>query len=298
MPNIGAGSDPLADLHDPVVRDLAWTLASPPLLTPGPDDLDYQQLSADFSQSLLKLDAEPAILHDSVMKQRSGRLGLYFEALWQFWLTHNPDYALRAHNVQIQTEGVTRGELDLIVEYQHSGQLQHWELAVKFYLGLGDTTTTAAWIGPNAKDRLDRKLLHLRSRQLPLLQHPQTEAQLAATGWHVQQQRLILKGRLFYPLRQATPSPIGVSADHLRGWWASQEDFLAHYKTVTLRWQVLSHQHWLAPSRRDSMEKLYSAEELLRQLKTQHPLCVAGFDDGDECSRGFIVPPNWPTSQV
>ena len=298
MPDTGACSDPLANLRDPVVRDLAWTLASPPLLSPGPDGLDYPQICADFSQELLNLDAEPAILHDRVLKQRPGRLGLYFEALWQFWLTHNPDYALRAHNVQIQTEGITRGELDLIVEHQPSGQLQHWELAVKFYLGLGDTQTTSAWIGPNAKDRLDRKLLHLRNRQLPLLQHPNTESQLAANGWSVQQQRLILKGRLFYPLRQTAPSPIGASADHLRGWWASPADFLAHFDAATLRWHALNRQHWLAPVRQDAMEELSSAEDILRRLNNRHPLCVAGFAETDECSRGFIVPPDWPTSMV
>lgn len=290
--------DPLVNLHDPVVRDLAWALSSPQLLTPGPDSLNYQQFYADFSQELQNLDAEPAILHDSVLAQRSGRLGLYFEALWQFWLTHNQDYALHAHNIQIQTDGLTLGELDLIVQDQRSKELQHWELAVKFYLGLGATQTTSAWIGPNVKDRLDRKLLHLRSRQLPLLRHPQTQSQLAACGWNVHEQRLILKGRLFYPLRQVTPSPIGAATDHLRGWWASQQDFLANFKTATLRWQPLSRQHWLAPLRRDSVGQLFTAEELFRQLNTQHPLCVAGFADDDECSRGFIVGQNWPSLQV
>lgn len=296
--NRALGSDPLVDLYDPVVRDLAWALSSPQLLAPGPDCLNYQQLYTDFSQTLRNLDAEPTILHDSVMAQRAGRLGLYFEALWQFWLAHNQDYALRAHNVQIQTDGITQGELDLIVQDQRSNELQHWELAVKFYLGLGDTRTTAAWIGPNAKDRLDRKLQHLNSHQLPLLHRADTQSQLTTSGWSIHQQRLILKGRLFYPLRHEALGPIGVSADHLRGWWASQQDFFAHFKTATLGWQPLSRQHWLAPLRREAVEQLQTAEELLKNLNIQHALCVAGFADGDECTRGFIVGRNWPNSQA
>lgn len=287
-----APADPLATLHDPLVRDLAWALLSAPLLIPEAEVLDWPN-HADTVQRLQLLNTVPTPLHNAVRAQRSGRLGLYFEALWQFWLADNPDYALRANNVQIQVNGTTSGELDLIVQDLHNGQLQHWELAVKFYLGVGDTRATSAWIGPNAQDRLDRKLQHLRNHQLPLLQYPETQAQLAAAGWNIQQQRLILKGRLFYPLQQTAPAPIGASLAHLRGWWAQPEDFLAHFGTTPLQWQPLNRQHWLAPLRRESAGTLQTAAELLRTFDNV-PLCVAGFADGDECSRGFIVPASWP----
>ena len=287
-----ASADPLASLHDPLVRDLAWALHSPPLLIET-DDLGWPN-HADTAQRLQSLNSDPTPLHNAVMAQRSGRLGLYFEALWQFWLADNPDYALLANNMQIQVNGTTSGELDIIVQDRHNRQLQHWELAVKFYLGIGDTSATSAWIGPNAQDRLDRKLQHLRNHQLPLLQYPETQAQLAAAGWDIQQQRLILKGRLFYPLQQTAPAPLGASPDHLRGWWAQPEDFLAHFETTSLQWQLLSRQHWLAPLRRESAGTLQTATELLRTFNNV-PLCVAGFAEGDECSRGFIVSPDWPT---
>lgn len=286
-----ASADPLASLYDPLVRDLAWALLSAPLLIEV-DDLNWPN-HADTLQRLQSLNTDPTPLHNAVMAQRSGRLGLYFEALWQFWLIDNPDYALRANNVQIQVNGATSGELDLIVQDRHNGQLQHWELAVKFYLGSGDTRATSAWIGPNAQDRLDRKLQHLRHHQLPLLQYPETQVQLVAAGWDIHQQRLILKGRLFYPLQQTAPAPVGASPDHLRGWWAQPEDFLAHFETTSLQWQPLSRQHWLAPLRRESAGTLQTAAELLRTFNNV-PLCVAGFAEGDECSRGFIVPASWP----
>ncbi len=291
-----ASADPLATLHDPLVRDLAWALFSAPLLTPEADAIDWPN-HANSMQRLQRLNTDPTPLHNAVMALRSGRIGLYFEALWQFWLADNPDYVLCAHNLQIHADRATCGELDLIVQDRRSGQLQHWELAVKFYLGIGDTRATSAWIGPNAQDRLDRKLQHLRNHQLPLLQHPETQAVLTAAGWDIQRQRLILKGRLFYPLQKTSPAPVDAAADHLRGWWAQGEDFISHSATSPLHWQLLSRQDWLAPRRRESVDTLHTAEELIRTLDNlpDQPQCIAGFAKGDECSRGFIVPAGWPS---
>ncbi|MBU1192918.1 MAG: DUF1853 family protein [Gammaproteobacteria bacterium] len=290
-----ADADLLTTLYDPLVRDLAWALFSASLLATEPDADDWPKHAESIAR-LQSLDREPTALHKAVMAQRSGRLGLYFEALWQFWLTDNADYALRAHNLQIQVDGTTSGELDLIVEHRRSGQLQHWELAVKFYLGMGDTTEMSAWIGPNAQDRFDRKLQHLHDHQLPLLQYPETQSQLTASGWNIRQQRLILKGRLFYPLLETTPAPAGAAPDHLRGWWARPEEFMAHFGSTSLQWQVLGREDWLAPLRRAAAGNLQTAAEIFLALDnlSQRPQCVAGFANGDECSRGFIVPAGWP----
>jgi uncharacterized protein len=288
-------TDLLASLHDPLVRDLAWALFSAPLLISEPGT-DHWLNQFESLQRLQLLDRDPTVLHTAVMAQRSGRLGLYFEALWQFWLTDNPDYALRAHNLQVHANGITCGELDMLVEHRHSGQLQHWELAVKFYLGMGDTSATSAWIGPNAQDRLDRKLRHLHEHQLPMLQHPETQLQLAEAGWKIQQQRLIMKGRLFYPLLETAPAPLGSAPDHLRGWWARLEDFMAHFGSSSLHWQVLDREDWLAPLRRAAASNLQTAAKIYGELDNpnQRPQCVAGFADGDEYVRGFIVPAGWP----
>lgn len=292
--------DPLSSLYDPVVRDLAWALSSPPLLVPR-DDFDwppasaYQALCETYAEHLRALDSEPSALHEAVLASRSGRLGQYFEALWRFWLRTNPDYALCAHNLPIRVAGETLGELDLLVQDRHTGLRQHWELAVKFYLGIGDTHDTSAWLGPNVQDRLDRKLQRLRTHQLPLLRHPATQEILMRNGWYISRQRVILKGRLFYPLSRTADAPDTAATDHLRGWWARATEFHARFADEALRWRPLTRQDWLAPVHRAQAAEPFTTAQVVQRLgSASRPVCVAGFLEADECTRGFIVPLSWP----
>ena len=63
------------------------------------------------------------------------RLGRYFESLWHDVLADHRIFPLVESNLTLQGDGRTLGELDLLVG---SKQLEHWELAVKLYLCVGD----------------------------------------------------------------------------------------------------------------------------------------------------------------
>ena len=153
------------------VRDLAWAVSSPPLLSRissacvWPDYQWYRQLNAEAQSWLTLVDADPAELDEMLAQQKDRRLGKYFETLWLYWLMRNERYQIIANNLQVIIDGRTLGEIDFIVFDKTTKQTMHWEMAIKFYLGMGDTREMCNWHGPNLRDRLDIKVQHLLQRR-------------------------------------------------------------------------------------------------------------------------------------
>ncbi|MGR7920765.1 hypothetical protein CGX12_04120 [Zobellella denitrificans] len=190
----------LARLRDPVVRDLAWALASPNLLaaTPlAPGNDWYRTLLGQYQSRLLALDAAPGILHAHCRPYR--RLGQYFEALWRFFLLDHDRFQLLAYDWQQVVAGTTLGAFDFIVWDKQLQRIEHWEVAVKFYLITNPGTACGDARGVNPRDRLRHKLEHMLHHQLRLSQHPQVGERLHRLGLMPDNHRLILKGRLYYP---------------------------------------------------------------------------------------------------
>lgn len=223
----------LAQLTDPQVRDLAWALASPNLLTDSPlapDSSWYQSLLIDYHPRLLALDKNPQILHLHCEPHR--RLGLYFEALWHFYLLDHPRFQVLAHNWQQVVDGTTVGAFDFLVWDRHSQRIEHWELAVKFYLISQQDDAFDHAFGINPRDKLRRKHQHMLNSQLMLGQHLEVQPKLAQLGLTPRYKRLILKGRLYYPpqcqqfivphsergLWGTAPPSSEFSAQHKLGW--------------------------------------------------------------------------------
>ncbi len=287
--------------HD-VVRDLAWAIASPPLmLSDSPDcewfdDTWYQHRYTDSAGWLQALDQDPAPLLRAVAAQKDRRLGNYFETLWAYWLEASQRYDLLARNLPIREGGATLGELDFIVRDNLDGLNYHWEVAVKFYLGVADTRQPGNWHGPGRRDRLDIKLKHLRERQSQLCRLPQTQALLHEQGIDIAGCAVILKGRLFYPHEQLLPlPPQGACASHLHSRW---------FRLADLRAQV-NDDDWFHPLLRSGWMSEHSAlddstgryrwrelEAAIGQNEYRLPLCLARIS-GDRYSRLFLVPDDW-----
>ena len=107
------------------------------------------------------LDRRPNSLHAHLDALKTRRLGMYFEALWQFFIQHDSQLELIAHNVAVVDGGRTLGEFDILYRDIHSNEGAHLELAVKFFLNQQlDSNASPAldqWLGPNTNDRLDKK---------------------------------------------------------------------------------------------------------------------------------------------
>lgn len=312
----------LGTLRDPAVRDLAWLLLSADLLRPQPpvgalatpfDTPLELQAAVDW---LRALDAAPDPLHRDLSTKRITRLGRYAERLLGWFLQHGPAARLVAAGVPLRRAGVTLGECDFLVRTQRGARL-HWELAVKCYLHAGEArgplaaqladSRLADYVGPNLKDRFDLKLAHLLNHQLPLSAREEFASAGYAGPWTPQ---MFVKGWLFYRHGETLPDPVELDPAHGRGWWITRSDWPAFAAAHAQKWRLLQRLEWLAPGRAEPEGKqaeaggagspYVDARTLAAQISHQHgPTMVAAFVEDSaghliECSRGFIVPDEWP----
>ncbi|MEN6671179.1 DUF1853 family protein [Psychrobacter sp. B38] len=187
QPNLTLTDDaPWNAYQRPFVRDLAYVLACPNVLTTWLDFAPHQnthtvdvhnasfwqdQFNA-YRQRLERLDTTTAYqeLTRYLLKRPSpSRLGFHFEGLLSFWLedgfaSNLHPYEILANNVQLYSGKQTTGELDLIL-YNHEEKLvEHWELAIKFFMGSAPFAPEN-WVGINSKDNLQRKMTHMQTKQ-------------------------------------------------------------------------------------------------------------------------------------
>ncbi len=311
---VGMSDDALRWQHwsVPAVRDLAWAIASPPLLnprSPGVRWLNAAWCERAFRASydwLAALDQNPEPLLSALAQRSDPRLGSYFEALLAFWLTweDNPLYRLIGRNLAVRSKNLTLGELDFLVEERQSGELQHWEVAVKFYLGVAAGGELSHWVGPGLKDRLDLKVQRLLEHQLELSRRPEGRGLIKHLGLQTPAPVCLLKGRLFYPPQaDASWAPHSAAPAHLTGWWMPQADFLAQYQDSKLRWIRLPKEHWLTevapPVRIGEAQTAQALVETLVQTADNRAAAVIGLELGEdghhrESTRGFVTPAGWP----
>lgn len=297
-------------LHHPLVRDLAWVVLSPPLLS-NPPCPQRHPLSASrwwrqpalLGDWLLRQDQDQHALQAWLAQSSVRRLGLYYERLWQFILQAAPDVEVLAANLPIRQHGHTLGELDLLLRDEQG--VHHLELAIKLYLGLDTDKGRAAnnWLGPGSHDRLDIKLDHLSRHQLPLSGRSEALPSLNPLNISQPQAALWLSGYLFYPWQAPIDSPQGSNPAHLRGRWVHQrhwDEFID--KQSDGRWQALARHRWLSPAHIDANE-LWTTEHF-RQWRQALPedaqaqLLVRLETDTEglwrEAERIFLVNDAWP----
>ncbi len=201
----------------PFVRDLAYVLACPNVLTKWLDFAPHQNThevevhSASFwqtqfeayQQRLDELDTTNAYqgLTRYLLKRPSpNRLGFHFEGLLSFWLEDGfarklHSYEMLANNVQLYNGKQTTGELDLILYNHQENLVEHWELAIKFFMGAAPFAPDN-WVGINSKDNLQRKMTHMQTKQFRVVwvdteNHGQVK---------IDKRYGVIKGRFFLPI--------------------------------------------------------------------------------------------------
>jgi uncharacterized protein len=298
-------SPPEAHWQDPTVRDLAWLLFSPQLLRASRAGAPLVSVpSTDTAMNwLAALDREPAALHAHVRKPGLTRVGLYAEALLEYFLMHGPGPRLVAANVPLRADGRTIGEVDFLAETAQGARL-HWELAIKFYLHVveGGNASLADYVGPNLQDRFDLKHARLLDHQLAL----SGRAEFASLGFGgTWQAEMFVKGRLFYRAGDAHARAAPELDDaHPRGWWQTVSEWRAAPPEGLCG--VLPRLSWIGRSVLDAQagSALLDQAALAERLRgLRSPLMVAAYGAGHtgtadgswfEQSRGFIVPDDWP----
>lgn len=289
---------PLTQFRTPVIRHLAWMLSAPNLLS-SPQGL---QLSNDptLLERLARWDQAPEAAPAALRQTPEKRLGQYFERLYACLMTDLLGWELLGRNLAVRGEGRTLGELDFVLRHPRTGEVEHHEIAVKFYLGHPSPTTgEPLWYGPNAKDRLDIKTAHLLNHQSRMIERPETRIALQRAGIEPPTiTRLFMPGYLFYPHHRDWSPPVNVPSNHWRGQWRYRD---ALTEAETRHWVTLRKPHWLGPWVQDETPSFEDALATLQTVSEQgRPRLFAEmrFDAERslwvETERTFVVPSHWP----
>ena len=295
------------------VRDLAWVMASPSLLSGSKHVVSNEMCKAIFDNSydwLIQLDKRPELLIEALAQNKSHRLGYYFEQLVAFWLQQRIASDYFASHIQVFEEKRVLGEFDFLFKKTHSDTLVHWETAVKFYLHYKAKDEKVWWYGPNAQDRLDIKLDRVFHHQLGLSDTTQGKSLLKEKGFENVRSQTFFKGYLFYPVtsdwRHPQILPGFIALDHLKGWWTRINTLELPDYDADHRWVILPRLQWLAPKLipEEQISGLLELQQLIDLLKQhfrkhQQPVLLAQMvQESDSCwyeiTRGFVVGATWP----
>lgn len=292
-------------LRDPLVRDLAWVAWSPPLLRPGSlpirDPLQgsiWRSEPDRLWRRLLALDADPKASAALLSPTSDFRLGTYYERLWYALLDMAPDVQVIARNIRLYQGHQTLGELDLLVETPDQA-ITHFELAIKFYLGLPgaladslDHTPASAWVGPNPRDNLQNKVRRLAEHQLPLGQR----IELAAERLPCPQRSCAwLQGQVFFPRHQTMAPPAGLATTPLHC-WTSSADWQVQDVMARNEWTALPHKRWLMPPGID--EEVPEGQDMRGNMPPQRACMLVRNEDVKRdplrAQRMMVMPDDWP----
>lgn len=178
----------------------------------------------ELHEPMVDLQHLPHTHHPLEPYQGNSRLGFLYQHLCTEKLSHSDRYQLELQEVQIQAPtGQTIGAIDLILRDTQLNQFEHWEVAIKFYL-----LHQSLWYGPNARDRLDKKLKRMLSHQLAM---SSTDI-FCARYPHLTNitERLLIQGRLYTNPFEPETIPkhcLGyeLNPSQINGFWCYQHRF-------------------------------------------------------------------------
>lgn len=205
------------------------------------------------------------------------RLGKYAESLIALALELQTPYLNMRYlcGLQIHNEfGATQGELDFIVA--RDTNVEHWELAVKYYLECVLTSGVSMWLGPQLKDALSLKLTKFRDQQVPLGQRYGQDVLSDFGGSGPLNSKLLVPGRRFY------------EGSHFSdGVWLRWCDFSDHSGFYC----IVPRRCWINPFAHTVRQKASASE--LSNAHSGEQLMI-GRVLGDVVSEvAFLVPDDW-----
>jgi uncharacterized protein len=310
-----AFAEAMATLSDAAVRDLAWLLLAPRLLSEAAFGalLVNPPLDPELLSWLHALDNDPALLHAALAPLLTRRVGHYAEGLVHYALSHSTQFQLVAANLPLRVQKQTVGECDFLLE-DRAGQRLHWELAVKCYLHVDALPQTladplASFVGPALGDRLDIKLRRMLDHQLPLSGRPDYAALLPPGPWQAQ---MWVNGWLFDRFdhwRAGRSLNIDARLDPalLSGFWTAADTWPDVSEALGAHgWTRLPRLRWIAPLATPD-QSFCDSETMGAQIEAAFALPTNGRDDPfavaawkktaegrwQELARGFIVADDW-----
>ncbi|USD64551.1 DUF1853 family protein [Vibrio sp. SCSIO 43136] len=198
---------------------------------------------------------------------------IYQEMCRQLFVSH-PSYQLLADEFQIFSGNCTLGAIDFILRNQDKAKIEHWEVAIKFYLLHDDL-----WFGPNANDRLDLKLDKMINHQLMMSGSEIFKQQYAQ--FDVASRHLLMQGRLYINpfLGQSVPTHClqhRLNPATIDGYWCFHHQLEQVEKTLYTMEKV----EW--PMGAIPLGKRYQLQQRVTHCQTENG------------EFWFVVPDTWP----
>lgn len=281
------------------LRRIKWALDTPSFLQLEHNaEYYYHPLQKEeVDRILYELDQDPDVVNHYFDSLGYMPLGRYFEQLLFFILERDPFYKVRWANQQIvNKDGITEGEIDLIIE-KENGALEHWEIALKYYLQVKASSNHEFFWGPSRKDFLAKKMVKLDQHQLLLGRHKQVVDQFGNIP-----SKLFLKGELYYPQKKPIIYPDSHNAESKEYFYLKHEE-LSGLKKQADYFKILFKPDWLSPYQTMDPALLRSFHQVKLELQEQfsnlyRPQLLALMKERSdmyiEMQRIFILPENWP----
>jgi len=156
------------------------------------------------------------------------RLGHQIEYVCKQLLDASEKYEVLLHNIPIQKEKQTIGEIDFIIQEIATQQLVHVELTYKFYII--DTEIKdpiLQLIGPNRCDAFNVKLAKIKNDQFSLIHTDIGRTTLLKKGINTSniQQQVCYKAQLFQPYKSLLLDIQPLNSHCIVGYWLRITEF-------------------------------------------------------------------------
>lgn len=273
------------------IRDLAWAINSPSLIRTSLEIPNWLPPSEHANYEPFKVELEKHL------QRGSGRLvGKYFERLVQYYLVSIAKRKMVAIGRQIQRNDKTAGEIDFVFQNE-SGELEHWETAIKFYLHFPvENLTGSHLIGPNPADTFETKYVRMFEHQLPLGKEIFPE---------IKRSHAFFKGRIYYhpAFDRSALIPRQISPHHESAFWVRPNEL----EVLPERWRSfdfvqLEKPYWLGFIETNDVysltwhEFVQDIKQHFARSKRPRHLAVVAKDDHrpTQLHHLFVVNTAWP----
>lgn len=304
-------------MPSPYRAEWEWGWNTPLLLrfreTPPPEVSDFLGTPLEG----LTLERADRSFAGRVAELRTSRIGIRFERVQEaLFRAHADTESLRPGLV---VPG--RTEIDLLHRLRSlPGTAIHWEVAVKFYLGLDDGGSADAdrFIGPSLRDTLGLKSRAIFGRQLAVLDDPEVRLRHGDSFGISPDDRVIalpkVHGILFHPFRGRDEKvrPPEVAENGMRGAWVPHDQLDEFFESLSpeagtrVRW-LRDRQDWIrdqnrVPAQAENESELNSwlNSSLATRLQSHfasggEPIqaVVLSPNPDDSELRFFVVPKDW-----
>ncbi|MCC5816636.1 MAG: DUF1853 family protein [Leptospira sp.] len=268
---------------------------------------EFKKIFFEFLQTEFLFSEDNKLLTDFLKSRFSHRLGRYYETIWEFIFMHHPRVTSLKRGLALRDKKSTLGEFDFLWFDTNREEVNHLEVAIKYYLYFPDKEL---FVGPNFQDRLDYKLEKLQ-RQIHLSELEQAKEFLQD---HLRinpkaiRKNLLIQGKLFYP-HGFDPSGINyLNPNHQFSFYYYFKEWKDRKSGQDLsgstnnrnQYMIQPRLEWLSdPTSNDWKNRGKNIQENIHELQTRHDkgelgILVSELDENGTLNRFFVLPDSIP----